>query len=321
MKKISLGVDVGGTKLALALVDESGKVIDRNIVYDHVEKTEADMIEHINILSKDLLRRNNMDIKALEGIGLCFPGHISNKGIVISAANLNGFDNYPLKENMEKCFDTKVIIDNDANCQTYAEYKFGAGKNYDDLIFVTVSTGVGGGIILNNKLYRGATGTAGEFGHAIIAHNSNIDCTCGNKGCWNACSGGMFLNRIAEKFLSKGINSDLITHNDTAEGKVDGRLIKKGLDADDELCKAVVDECADYIAVGLYNIFQVLNPPIVVLGGGLMNLGDTFLILIKEKFKKLSQGMIFDEMRIVRSELADDSGVIGAASLAMDEKT
>ena len=319
--RISLGIDVGGTKLAVGLVDESGKLLAKNIVYDHVDKNEEDLIRHIYLLSDDLLRENSLAITDIDSVGLCFPGHIRFKeGVVVTTSNLNGFKNYPLRKKLEEHFGTKVVIDNDANCQAYGEYKFGAGRGFDDVIFITVSTGIGGGIIINNKLYRGLTGTAGEFGHMIIEHSSESACTCNNKGCWMACSCGMFLNRAVKKHLENGVKSDLITIDDINSGKLDGQMIRLGLDRKDKLCETVVSEYADYIGTGLNNIFQIFNPPIVIMGGGLMKLGEEFLNQIRKNFTKRVKGMMHDEMLIRLTELDGNAGVIGAAAIAMNEK-
>ena len=319
--KISIGIDVGGTKLAIALVDEFGKLLAKKTVYDHIDKKEDDFIKHIYLLADDLLRENSLKITDIDSVGLCFPGHIRFKeGVVITTSNLNGFKNYPLRNKLKEHFGTNIIIDNDANCQAYAEYKFGTGKGFDDLIFITVSTGIGGGIIINNKLYRGMTGTAGEFGHMVIEHNSTSACTCNNKGCWMACSCGMFLNRSVKKHLEKGVQSNFITLDDVNSGRVDGKMIKLGLDQNDSLCETVVSEYADYIGTGLNNIFQIFNPPLVVLGGGLMKLGEKFLNQIRNNFNNRVKGMMHDEMQIRLTELDGNAGVIGAAAIAMNEK-
>ena len=321
-KKISLGVDVGGTKLAVALMDETGKLLAKNIVYDHIDKNEDDLVKHIYLLADDLLKENNFQVKELNGIGVCFPGHVRfSEGCIITTSNLKGFKNYPLKEKLEAHFGVKVIVDNDANCQAYAEYKFGAGRAFHDVIFITVSTGIGGGLIINDKLYHGITGTAGEFGHMTIDHSSNLECTCGNKGCWMACSCGMFLSRAVKKLLEKGVKSNCITIEDVNLGKLDGHMIRTGLDQNDKLCETIIAEYAEYIATGLYNIFQIFNPPIVILGGGLMKLGDKFVSQIKDKFQDRVKDMMHDEMQIRLTELEGNAGVIGAAAIAMDENS
>jgi glucokinase len=183
------------------------------------------------------------------------------------------------------------------------------------MIFITVSTGIGGGIIINNKLYRGMTGSAGEFGHMIIDHTGGHMCTCNNRGCWNISSAGVNLKLTAEKHLQKGIKSNIISN----KNEIDGAKLSEGWKNEDPLCTEIVEEYIQYIAIGLNNVFQILNPPIIVLGGGLMKIGDDFLNKIKEKFKELAGNMLVEEMEIQLTKLNGNAAVIGAAALAMDE--
>jgi len=224
--KLSLGIDIGGTKLAVALVDEFGKIKNIKIVHDHIGRSDSNLIDYISELTNSLLSEEKLTIKEISGIGLCFPGHIKYKeGVTILASNFTNFRNYPLKAKLEEKLGIKVVVDNDANCQAYADHKFGAGKNYDDMVFITVSTGIGGGIIINNKLYRGMTGSAGEFGHMIIDYTGGHMCTCNNRGCWNISSAGVNMKLTAEKYLKKGIKSNIISD----KNEIDGAKLSKRL--------------------------------------------------------------------------------------------
>lgn len=186
-------------------------------------------------------------------------------GYTITTSNLKGFKNYPLRDMMSGNFRVPVRLDNEANAQAFCELKFGAGRGYDDLIFLTVSSGIGAGIVLIRKIYRGMTGTAGEFGHTIV-----------------------------------------------------GKMVLQGLEAGDPVSVEIVRDCADYIGIGIYNIFQVFNPPLIILGGGLMNLGDLYFSRILEKFHELARDMIYDPIAVVRSESGADAGLIGAAALLLE---
>jgi glucokinase len=317
MKKLSLGIDIGGTKLAVALVDEFGKVKNIKTVHDHIGRSDDDLIDYINELSNKILTEEKLSINDISGLGLCFPGHIRYKeGITVLASNFSNFKHYPLKAKLEGKLGINVVVDNDANCQAYADHKFGAGKGFDDMVFITVSTGIGGGIIINNKLYRGMTGSAGEFGHMIIDYTGGHKCTCNNRGCWNISSAGVNLKLTAEKYLKKGIKSSIVANKDD----IDGTKLSQGWRDKDPLCTAIVEEYVQYIAIGLSNVFQILNPPIIVLGGGLMKIGDGFLNKIREKFKELAGSMLVEEMLIELTNLNGNAAVIGAAAIAMDEE-
>lgn len=313
------GVDFGGTKLAIGLIQRDGKVIDKIIVRDHCVKKEQEVINQISDTVKQLLNKNNLKERNLLGIGVGFPGHIRSKsGITILSSNIRGFRNFPLKKELEKYFNVKVVTDNDANAQAFAEFKYGAGVGYDSMIFVTISSGIGAGIIINKKIYRGITGTAGEFGHMIVDTHGEIRCGCGNYGCLWTFASGIALGKIFKKYLVSGMETKLEVDENTPASDINGETLKKGLEINDVLTKKVVDLAAKYAGIGLYNIFQVFNPPIIVLGGGLMNLGDYFFDQIKYHFYNLAQDMIFDDISIVLSKLKEDAGLIGAASLVIE---
>lgn len=315
------GVDLGGTKLAVGLVRENGTVIDKTVVYDHCTKSEHSVILQIRDIIKSLLKSNSMDENDLSGIGVVFPGHIRSKqGVSITSSNIEGFKNFPLKKEIEKHFQLEVITDNDANAQAYAEFKFGAGHGYSSQIFVTVSSGIGAGIIIDNKIYRGITGTAGEFGHMIVDPHGELQCGCGNYGCLMTFACGHALGKIFKKRLIDGMKTKLPFDENVSASDINGEMLKKGLELNDALTRQVVDQCAKYLGIGLYNLFQMFNPPLFVLGGGLMNLGSYFFEQIKLHFYTYAQDMLFDDVHFVLSMLGEDAGIIGAASLILENQ-
>lgn len=321
MEKLLCGVDIGGTKLSVGLVKIDGRVMDKIVVYDHTSKSEDDIINQIGSLIRELLRRNSIGENHLLGIGVGFAGHLRFKeGIVITSSNFkNKFKDFPIRDAIKKHFSGCVVVDNDANAQAYAEYKFGAGVGYDSLIFLTISTGIGAGLILDGKIYRGMTGTAGEFGHTIVNPHSDIKCGCGNYGCLMSHASGLALPNIVKKKLQQGIKTSLHFDCSSDLESIAGETLKKGLEINDELSKMVVFECADYIGIGLYNLFQIFNPPAIVLGGGLINWGSIFVDRIKEKFYSLARDMLFDKIDIVLAKMVGDAGLIGSAALLLEK--
>ena len=316
MDKWLCGVDLGGTKLAVILTDEKGRIKDKIVVYDHVRKSAQEIVRYITDLINTLLVNNNLNDKNLQGIGVCFPGHIRFKeGITITTSNLPGFKNFPLKQAIQEHFQTNVMVDNDANAQTYAEFKYGAGRGYESMIFMTISSGIGGGIVIDKKLYRGMTGTAGEFGHMIVDPQSPIQCGCGNYGCLMGCASGLSLPQVFQKYLVQGVKTALEVDHPSA---VDGKMIKMGIERHDELCEQIAAEYAEYIGIGVYNLFQIFNPPMIVLGGGLMKWGAEFFQKIQETFRTLAKEMLYDPIAIVLSELGDNAGAIGVAALLLE---
>lgn len=181
---------------------------------------------------------------------------------------------------------------------------------------MTISTGIGGGIIIDNKLYRGKVGTAGEFGHTIIDAHSQIQCTCGNFGCLMACASGLFLPQVFNRYLKAGYRTKL---GKPTLLEFNGEMLKEGLNENDEICVKIMMEYAHYIGIGVYNLFQIFNPDIIVLGGGLMDLGQQFFLKIKESCNAYIKKMAIEEINIVLSQLKTDAGIIGAATLLLEE--
>jgi glucokinase len=319
MPGVLCGVDIGGTKCSIALIDEGGMILDKIYTCAHLEEDENGMVDMVAGHVKEILKRNRVKQSDLPAIGVGCAGHIRHSdGVIITTSNMKGFHNYPLRKALQSHFEIPVLLDNDANAQAYGEYRFGAGQGYDDMIFVTISTGIGAGIVINGKLYRGMTGTAGEFGHTIVEPDSDLVCTCGNRGCIMACACGMALPYLFEKKLKEGLKSKLNMPPNFNISKINGQTLKKGLDMDDPLSKAVISDSAYYVGIGLYNLFQTLNPPLIALGGGLTNWGIFYLDRIKETFYSLARDMIFDPIEIVISDIVGDAGVIGAAALTLE---
>jgi len=319
MSEILCGVDIGGTKCSIALIDYHGKILDKIYTCAHVEEEEDGMVRMVAGHVKELLQRNQVEESDIPALGVGCAGHIRfSDGVIVTTSNLEGYDNYPLRDKLQSHFKIPVVLDNDANAQAVGEHKFGAGKGYEDMIFVTISTGIGAGLILNGKAYRGMSGTAGEFGHTIVEPDSELVCTCGNKGCLMACACGMALPHLFKKKLEEGMETLIRMPPNFNISKINGQTLKKGLDMGDPVSKAVISDSAYYVGIGLYNLFQTLNPPLIALGGGLTNWGDFYLDRIKETFYALAGDMLVDPIEITLSHIIGDAGVIGAAALGLE---
>ncbi len=319
MNKLLCGVDIGGTKCSVVLTDTEGQILDKMYTREHVDKDEEGLARLVAQNIKEIVKRNNLQESDLLGIGMGCAGHIRFRdGVIITTSNLKGFKNYPLRDVVQSYFKIPVVLDNDANAQAFGEFKFGAGKGFSEMIFLTISTGIGAGIIINKKLFRGVTGTAGEFGHTIVEPKSELTCTCGNKGCLMACACGMALPYLFEQKIKEGKKSKLNLPPNFNMSKIDGQLLKKGLEMDDPVSKEVILDSGYYVGLGVYNIFQAFNPPLIVLGGGLTNWGEFYLDRIKSTFYSFARDMIFDPVEIVVSNIGADAGVIGAAALTLE---
>jgi glucokinase len=313
-----IGVDLGGTKLAVGIVDSGGKIVGETVTYDHKGLTEQKVLDCIDRNIDAALSAAGSSRINVKGIGMLFPGHVHwPEGVTLTSSNLFGFKEFPLRTRMEERFKLPCLVDNDANGQALGESLYGAGKGIDPLVFMTVSTGIGGGIVIDGKLYRGFAGTAGEFGHMIVDASGGQHCTCGNNGCLMAAASGIVIpevaKRVADRLTAKEACAVPSGCNDFAG--LGGAMLASGCAEGNELCRTVVMEFAQYIGIGMYNIFQVLNPRGIVLGGGLLNLPEFFFEAAVATCYNLSGAMMHDQMVIKRSLLGKKAGILGAAAL------
>ncbi len=320
MEKLLCGVDLGGTKLAAALFRQNGELVAREIVYDHHKSTSDEILLAVVELINTLLENNGYSSQNLLGIGVALAGHVSfREGKIITTSNFPiTIRDFPLVAKLKSRFpDLKIVMDNDANAQAFGEYKYGAAKGYGSSVFVTVSTGIGGGIILDGKMIRGRSGTAGEVGHSIIDYDSDIQCTCGNYGCAMALASGLFFPSLYRWHLQKGMKSTIGITEESAGG-MDGKKIEEGMKAGDPVCRKIVGDSARAVGVVLFNIHQMLNPELVVLGGGLMAFGKEYFDMIRREFLFHTHEMMAEEMEIKLAETGVNAGLLGAAALLME---
>ena len=320
-EKVLCGVDLGGTKIAVALTERDGGILGKQTIRDHRGKSEDETIGSIVGAIRGLLAENKLAEAQLQGIGVGTSGHVDNRrGVVITNSNLPGFTNYPIQQKLQEHFPVPVSVDNDANAQAYAEFAFGAGRGSDNLCFVTVSTGIGAGIIIDSRLYRGVTGSAGEIGHTIVNPHGTIRCGCGNYGCLMSHASGLALPQtLRQKILRPGVETEIDIRG-LEDDQINGELIKNGLDAGDHLCREIVREYGDYLGIGLYNLFQSYNPGLIVLGGGLTEWGELYLARVRRRFYELAGEMMYEHLEIRRSEIGADAAVLGAAALILEPR-
>lgn len=313
------GIDLGGTKLAAGLVTEEGKIVAEVVSYDHCDCDEEELLRLMARNLDEALSRVGAKRSEVAGVGVLFPGHVRwPEGVTLTTSNLPCLKNFPLKEALSALLGLPVLVDNDANAQTLGEYRYGAGRGVRNLVFMTVSTGVGGGIVIDGKLYRGATGTAGEFGHMIVEASGPALCTCGNRGCLMAMASGLALpqtaRRTADRLAREGCCPDLPNGCLDLE-ELDGHFLSQGAEERNELCRSVIEEFGTYIGIGIYNVFQILNPERVVLGGGLLNLPEPFFETVGRVFREKAGAMMYDPLDIRKGELGAQAGILGASVL------
>lgn len=314
MKKYKIGIDVGGTKIAYGLFDNKLNLIEKRVTRTNIKLTPEVMLDEMTIVCKDLLKSNRVELEDVEGVGAGFPCHIDyEKGYSIFGSNLPTWVNVPVKELFSKRLETRVEIDNDANVAAIAEHKIGAGKGNKNMIYITVSTGVGGGIVINNSIFRGDYGAAGEIGHMIISEHGHT-CSCGNIGCLMAAASGPKLIQYVLDEIEKGEVSSVFEYVDTDEvltGKHVGIAASNG----DEVCHRAIERLADNLAIMFINLYQIFNIKHYVLGGSVSKLGEPLFERIKFRFREATKFAHAYPIEIVPAELNDDVGIFGAALL------
>lgn len=312
MKKYSIGIDLGGTKILIALVERtSGKVIE--YVKKKIKKEKGPKSIGKKLLEgiEELLE--NTDKSEISSIGIGAAGQIDrNNGIIIGAPNLDCFD-FNIKKLLFDNFDLPVFVGNDVEIAAIGEQKFGAGKDSKDFVCVFIGTGIGSCIVKNGKIIYGATGTAGEIGHIIVDLNGR-PCACGAHGCLEAYASRSAIERRIEGALKKGRISFITDYLE--EGKaITSSMIRKSIERDDELVLQCVNEATEYLSGGIASIINFVNPELVILGGGLTDAVDYFYNETIKKAKLKSLPVPAKAIKFKKAELGDFSGVIGAAFL------
>ena len=233
----------------------------------------------------------------------------------LGTASLDGFG---LRDALTDALGVAVHVDNDANTAAYAEHRFGAARGVTNSVFVTVSTGIGAGIVIAGRLYHGSAGTAGEIGHTIVEPSSALRCGCGNYGCLMGVASGSALPQVVRRKLSRPGVTTSLNLTGLQDRDIDGELIAEALAANDPLAVEIVSEYADYLGIGLYNTFQTLNPEVIVLGGGLTNWGDPYIERARARFYHLGAAMMAKRTEIRIARLGGDAAVVGAAALTLE---
>lgn len=314
MKKYSIGIDLGGTKILIGLVEkESGKVVSHIKKKTKKEKGPENIVRKMVEGVEELLEESGKSFTEISSIGIGSAGQIDRKnGIIIGAPNLDCY-NLNLKEILQNKFNISVFVANDVEVATIGEQKFGAGKGCADFVCVFVGTGIGSAIVKNGQIIYGATGTAGELGHIIVDLNGR-PCACGAHGCLEAYASRSAIETRIEGALKKGRKSCISEYLE--EGKaITSSMIRKSIEREDELVTQCVSEASEYLSGGLASVINLINPELIILGGGLIEAVDYFYKQTIKKAKSKSLPVPAEKIRFSKTILGDYSGVIGAALL------
>ncbi len=307
----SIGIDIGGTKIAGALVDESGQIVNELRVPTPVEDPAALVDAVVGVI-----RELRADHEVL-GAGVAMAGFIdAAQSAVIYGTNF-GWKNYPLKAEIEAKLDIPVIIENDANAAAWAEYRFGAGKGFQHMVMLTLGTGVGGAVIVDGRMLRGGFGVAGELGHMRVVPNG-VECGCGQHGCIESYASGTALVRTARELVASGdpLGARLGELAEQA-GELTGVQVYEAILEGDAGARKLLADVGSWTGQAIASLSAILDPQIVVIGGGVSAAGELLLGSIRDAYRKHMPAAGFrPELKIVTAEFVNDAGVVGAADLA-----
>ena len=311
-----LGIDLGGTNIAAGLVGDDCKIVRKLSTPTLAERSFEEIIKDMAGLCSRLLEENGTDISEVKALGIGTPGAVDNKnGTVLYAGNL-GWHNANIREEMGKYFSIPINIENDANAAAYGEY-VACGTDIDDFIFITLGTGVGGGIIINKQIYRGFNGAGAELGHCTLVHDG-IRCNCGKAGCWEVyASVSALINQTAEAI--KQNPGSLMAKSFGESGKIDGRTAFDAAKAGDEAAQSVVKKYLEYVADGICSMVNIFEPEMLMIGGGISKEGDYLLAPIVEYCEKNFFCKNIRQTKLGIAGLGNDAGIVGAALAARQQ--
>lgn len=314
MKSLTLGVDLGGTKLNLGLVDAAGRLLYAHKSMIHDSKEPEMVIADISAGVEACLSKTGQEAKAL-GIGVA--AQVDQKGVVRGSPNL-GWRNFPLKKKLEKQLGLPVFVTNDVRAATWGEWRYGSGRGVDDLVVLFVGTGVGGGIITGGKLLTGCTNSGGELGHITIVFDGR-KCRCPNNGCLEAYAGGWAIAERAQETIRTLSNKGRrLLALAGSINRVTAVTVSQAYREGDLLARLLVEETGQYLAAGVVSIVNAFNPCVLVLGGGVIEGIPELIQMVREFTRNMALEASVEELKIVKAALGVDAGVIGAAALAQN---
>lgn len=310
MSQYCFGVDVGGTTIKMGVFDPEGKVLDKWEIPTRTENNGDKILPDIAAAVKNKMEEMKIDKESVVGVGIGVPGPVNDDGVVFKAVNL-GWDVMNIKEELEGLVGLPVSAGNDANVAALGEMWCGGGRGYNNMVLVTLGTGVGGGIILNGKILAGSTGAGGEIGHIHIKDDESDTCGCGNRGCLEQYASATGIVRLANRKLAS-TNEDTVLRNE----EISAKSVFDAVKAKDKVACEIAEEFGEYLGKGLSAIAAVVNPQAFVIGGGVSKAGDVLLDYVSKYYNQY----VFHACKNVAFKLAtlgNDAGIYGAAKLVL----
>jgi glucokinase len=311
-------VDIGGTKILVGLVDQSGELLASLRMSTHAEQGAEVVIARSVTGLHELLRKMDIPEVALEAVGCSIPGPLdSNSGVVYFSPNL-GWRDVPFVEMMHRLLNVPIVIDDDAHCAVLGEARMGAARGMDSAVYVTISTGIGAGIVIGGNIYRGAHGLAGEIGHITI-ESAGPQCSCGNFGCFEALASGSAIADFAKQAVMRGDDTVLSKYNDDPS-KLSAEHVVNAAEAGDAVALRIIETAGTYAGIGLAAVASSFDPQVIIVGGGVMSSGGIMLQRARKVFLERTISPVGTLIPIVPAALGEKSSLWGAAALVSSKR-
>jgi glucokinase len=308
-----LAIDIGGTKLAAGIVDTEGRILARGEVPTLAAEGLEPVLGRIVGLGRDLLSRPEVADVSVHRVGVGCAGPVDLKaGIVFNPPNLPGWLRVPLIDHLQEALALPAVLENDANAAALGEFRYGAGKGARSIVYLTVSTGIGGGIILEGKIWHGLKDSAGEIGHMTVCPDGPL-CGCGNRGCLEAMASGTSIARRAREAIAAGRQTGL----SEIPALTSADVVRLAL-AGDVVAREVWDSAVTYLGIGVAAVITILAPERIVIGGGVTRAGDFLFDSLREHVRQRVKLVPVESVAILPAALGPDVGILGAAAVALD---
>ncbi len=313
-----IGFDLGGTKMLGAVLVEQGTIVARTKRGTKTGTNDEVLAQIISVLEEviEQAKRETGGGERLTSMGIAVPGPIDvRRGVVLDTPNI-GVRDFHLAELLQDRFGVSVLLENDVNAGLWGEYIAGAARGFSHVVGLFPGTGIGGGLVLDGRLYRGKQGAAGELGHMILQSDGR-KCGCGGMGCFETLASKTAIARDLAVLAMSGSAPTIAAAGGTDVSRIKSKHILKAYDADGKDVRDVVDQAADFLGIGMANIVNIFDPEAIIIGGGLVEkLGEPFLDRAREVMKKRAMPRLVDGVRVLQAQLGDDAVVTGAADLA-----
>jgi len=311
-----IGIDIGGTNYRVALADVGGNLISRNAEPTRAHEGPEIGLERIKETVKETTAA--IDFDKVRAIAVSTGGPLNPQtGVLLTPPSLPSWRNVPIKASLEETFKIPVWVENDADLAALGEQRFGAGRGCDRVIYITVSTGIGGGIILDGNLLTGSDLSVAEIGHMVVDPNGP-QCNCGGKGHLEPLASGTAIARIARERISAGQSSNLSQICGDDLSRLTAEMVVEAARDSDPLASEIVEEAGMYLGMAIASLIHIFDPQVVIIGGGVSNAGGLILGPIRKSITERIMPDFRGRARVVQSELGDDSGIMGAVALGLD---